>query len=680
MPLTPPNLDQRTFESLVAEVRQRIPTLTPEWTDLNDSDPGMTLAQLFAFMSEQLLFQINQVPEKGLITFLKMVGVELHAATPALADVTLLPQGGTATTFDLSAATQVATSGPPPGEKTPVTFETSEPFTVLNGTIAELLSQDCTLAFRSNQNANEGGKQTFAPFGDATSTVDALFIAFNLTPTVGPPPWPEGRFRLRINLAGSVDVGEPPPPELQSDAPPRLTWAYANGDTGNADGTRALTFAPLTPAVDSTLEFTQSGYVELEFDATTAAQFFRAGPLTEPEEFRNRFVVRVALARPDAFADLLAPELATIRLNTVPATAVQTVRDEVLGGSTGLAFQRFRLANAPVVVGSSVVLVNEATQGAGTTEWHEAEDLFAAGPLERVYQLLPATGEILFGNGTFGKIPAPDDGSLEAGNIKMDRYQFGGGLRGNVGSQTLTNVTLVDTGLPAFNATNVLGARGGAEEEPIAQGLARAPAVVRSRFRAVTARDFEALAMETPQVRVDRAFALPNSRPGLTPGNSPGSVTVILVPHAEFEKSIQSEIPLEPFVAASVLRFLDARRLVTTEVFVEGARFRKITVDATLELDPRVSATETRSAAIDALNHFFHALVGGLDGLGWSFGGTVYFSRVFERLLEVPGVSRTVDVRMSLDDGPLVSCQDLPIGFGQLLVSGQHVVRTRFAT
>lgn len=680
MPLVSPNLDSRTFDELLTEVRRRIPTLTPEWTDLNDSDPGITLAQLFAFMSEQLLFQINQVPDKGLITFLKMVGVELHAATPALADVTLIPQNatGAATALDLSAGTRIETSGPPPGEKSAIVFETTAPFTVLNGALVELQSQDCTLEFKSHKVANDGGKQAFAPFGVATSTVDALYLVFDLNPTFGPPPWPEGRFRLRVNLAGSDDVGEPPPPAFPSEAPPRLQWSFATGDANNPDGSKRLTFTPFTPAVDSTLEFTRSGYVELEFDADRAADFVRGDPLVEPATFRGRFVVRVGLARADAYADVGAPRLATIRLNTVPASAVQTVQNEALGGSTGLPFQRFRVANAPVVVGSTLVLVNENTQSAGTTEWREIDDLFAAGPADRVYQLLPATGEILFGNGTFGKIPAPDDGSAPAGNVTMSRYQFGGGLRGNVGASTLTNVTLVDAPLPPFNASNVLAAQLGADEEPLQLGLARAPAVVRSRYRAVTARDFEALAMETPQVRVDRAFAMANTRPGLNPGSSPGSVTVLLVPHAEFENSIQSPITLEPHVFAAVLRYLDSRRLITTELFVSEAAFRKVTVDATLELDSRVSATETRAAAIDTLNRFFHALVGGIDGLGWPFGGTVYFSRVFERLLDVPGVTRTVDVQISLDDGPFLACQDLTIGAGELLFSGQHLVRTRF--
>src|ERR1051325_1901675 len=143
MPFVPPNLDNRKFEDIVTEIRRRIPTFTPEWTDLNDSDPGITLAQLFAFMSEQLLFQINQVPEKGLITFLKMVGGERHPASPAVADVTLSLKSTSSSSersFNISAGTGVLTAGPPPGQKTPIRFETEIPFMLVNGDPVDVVS------------------------------------------------------------------------------------------------------------------------------------------------------------------------------------------------------------------------------------------------------------------------------------------------------------------------------------------------------------------------------------------------------------------------------------------------------------------------------------------------------------------------------------------------------------
>lgn len=689
MPLTSPNLDTRTFEDLVTEVRRRVPTLTPEWTDLNEGDPGITLAELFAFMTEQLLFQINQVPEKGFVTFLKMVGAELHPATPAVADVTFIPSAAAdgPNTFTLSAGTRVETSAPPPGQKTAIVFETDETFTVLNGTLVDLISQDCNLTFVSHKTANDAAKDGFSPFDDARTTADAFFLVFDLNKKVPPQTWPEGRFRLRVNLAGSTDVGEPDPSTLTTDTTPRIEWSFSSDFKVNADGSESLLFTPFgdgKPTVDSTDEFTQSGYLEFEFDALTANAFARApdDDQIEPQFFRGFFVLQARVLRPDAFSDVGAPRLGSVRLNTVPASAVQTVTDEAVGASTGQPSQRFTLAHSPVIPGSTSATVDETTESGPTNAiWEEVDDLFTHGPNDRVYELLPATGEILFGDGVFGRIPPPDNGTTPGGNIRMSTYRFGGGLASNVGVGALTSVVLIDSSITTpFDATNVLPAAGGADEEPVAQGIARAPAVVRSRFRAVSAEDFEALARETPSVRIDRALALANTRPDRDPGTSPGSVTMVLVPFAVFETSVHGPILVQPSVIAAVLRFLDQRRLITTEVFARSADFRQVTVEATIQVEPRASVTETRSRAIDALNRFFHALVGGTDGTGWPFGGTIFFSNVFQQLLDVTGVLRVESLTISLDGAPGVECQDVPLRPGELLFSGQHIVRTQAGT
>src|SRR5688572_32858076 len=83
-----PRIDDRRFDDLVAELRTRIPRYTPEWTDLNDSDPGITLAQLFAWLSDMLLYRMGRVPELNYIKFLELIGVELTTAQPAAADIT----------------------------------------------------------------------------------------------------------------------------------------------------------------------------------------------------------------------------------------------------------------------------------------------------------------------------------------------------------------------------------------------------------------------------------------------------------------------------------------------------------------------------------------------------------------------------------------------------------------
>ena len=73
MPLELPNLDDRTYDDLVAEAIGMIPTYAPEWTNHNPSDPGITLIELFAHLTEMLLYRQNQVTDEHMRVFLKLI-------------------------------------------------------------------------------------------------------------------------------------------------------------------------------------------------------------------------------------------------------------------------------------------------------------------------------------------------------------------------------------------------------------------------------------------------------------------------------------------------------------------------------------------------------------------------------------------------------------------------------
>src|SRR4051794_13214235 len=88
MPLPTPALDDRTFQDIVDEAKRRIPRYTPEWTNHNLSDPGVALIELFAWMSEMVMFRLNQVPDRLFVHFLNMVGIEPFPPSAARAPIT----------------------------------------------------------------------------------------------------------------------------------------------------------------------------------------------------------------------------------------------------------------------------------------------------------------------------------------------------------------------------------------------------------------------------------------------------------------------------------------------------------------------------------------------------------------------------------------------------------------
>src|SRR5512142_1020765 len=96
MPLPTPTLDDRHFQDIVDQVKSMIPRYCPEWTNHNVSDPGITLIELFAWMTDMLLYRVNQVPDLHYIKFLEMLGVRLRPPIPAKAPITFwlsAPQG-----------------------------------------------------------------------------------------------------------------------------------------------------------------------------------------------------------------------------------------------------------------------------------------------------------------------------------------------------------------------------------------------------------------------------------------------------------------------------------------------------------------------------------------------------------------------------------------------------------
>src|SRR5262245_14707057 len=94
MPLLAPTLDDRDYQQLVREALARIPVHNPEWTNFNESDPGVTLLQTFAFLTESLLYQANQVPEQNRRAFLRLLGMGLRPASPATGFVTIRNERG----------------------------------------------------------------------------------------------------------------------------------------------------------------------------------------------------------------------------------------------------------------------------------------------------------------------------------------------------------------------------------------------------------------------------------------------------------------------------------------------------------------------------------------------------------------------------------------------------------
>jgi hypothetical protein len=120
-----------------------------------------------------------------------------------------------------------------------------------------------------------------------------------------------------------------------------------------------------------------------------------------------------------------------------------------------------------------------------------------------------------------------------------------------------------------------------------------------------------------------------------------------------------------------VCAYLDKHRLLTSEVYVAGAVYRRIKIAVQIVVDPGMDLATVKNNVRDALQTFLNPLSGGSDQTGWPFGGTIYYSDVYRQIFTIDGVQRIQDNQLLiyLDDQVQVFCRDVAINPGELIYS-----------
>ncbi|MFE4194914.1 baseplate J/gp47 family protein [Paenarthrobacter sp. NPDC056912] len=145
MSIPVPNLDDRSFADLVAGARERIQQLAPEWTDLSVHDPGITIIEAFAYLTDTLMYRLNRVPDKLYAVYLNLLGTSLYP--PSTAETMLEFSRASASDQEIRIPRGTQVSCPPgvPGAPQPV-FTTTAAATLASGKTSVLVpAADVTL-------------------------------------------------------------------------------------------------------------------------------------------------------------------------------------------------------------------------------------------------------------------------------------------------------------------------------------------------------------------------------------------------------------------------------------------------------------------------------------------------------------------------------------------------------
>lgn len=353
------------------------------------------------------------------------------------------------------------------------------------------------------------------------------------------------------------------------------------------------------------------------------------------------------------------------------------IEGELVGISDGSFGQEMRVARAPMVrtTESIDVLVGVETdpaalpEGAAAREWEGATyriwdpvwSFAGHGPHDAVYVVDRAEGLIVFapavdpGPGQPGDAARSDGlaAAPQAGRQVRAWYRAGGGPAGNVAAGSLT---VMRDALPGVSVTNREPARGGRDIESVDNMVRRGPNEFLTVRRAVTAADFEILAVQSSGA-VSRAKAV--TRSDLWTHAQPGEVEVVLVPHVADLGPSGAQIGIEQLASLqtdeardATQRELDLRRPLGTRCVVGWARFKPVAVHARIVVGAHEDQERVRSRVLQRLYEVISPVPSG-DTDGWRFGNAVRRSNIY-RLLEQaePGVEWVDDVSFVLGQAP----------------------------
>lgn len=671
--IIPPDLDDRTWQDLVDEMRALIPKYAPQWTDHNPSDLGITLIELFAWLGENIIFRLNQTPEKNYLAFLNLLGITRDPQHPARTYLTFT--SGVPTRTTVPAGTQAQTVDTAGGK--PLVFETDTDLVVLPSGLTAALRLPA--------------RKTSAAIAGNYRNVSADLI--------GPPT---AHHLIQVPAGQSVDVllgftkavTDPLALDIRlfqaalPDKPVTVTARYAKG-------TDQPSAWPTLTVTDGTDGLRHDGALRVTVPANWASQRAAGPPATRPWTAvlpaeaadgvtEPLFWVGLQFAAPAVTVPPGAeppPPLTfgidRLLFNSVSARTALTIRrPEVLGASTGQPFQVFPLRDRPLfrrpgIAAPYADLLVQVESGTPPV-WQDWKlvDEFQAGP-GQVYRIDPVVGEVRFGN--FDPQSGEGSGSVPAAGsrIQAARYRHvDRGAAGNVApGQVVVLTTAPDTNLPPGIAavTNLGPARDGADEEPIEETMRRAPEELRIRYRAVTVDDYEFLAREAANDLVIRRCLAPrlhNPQAGaVTPFQkgqpwefgglvrAPGTVNLVIVPDRGLEvvrpEPTQDQIRL-------VMAYLDARRDLTARLEVVAPRYLPVIVSVTIQVWQEALAAGADTGTIESdtrarIQTFLHPTRGGPAGTGWQVGEPVFTSDLFRALMPAEDIGFISTLQMKPD-------------------------------
>lgn len=677
-----PNLDDQKYTDIVEAAKRRIPVIFPEWTDMNEHDPGITLIELFAWLKEMQQYTLNRIPDRTREAMLRLVGTELRRPTPATAEVLFssgapleLPVGSSAVSAD--------------GTE----FTLTEPFRSQPYSIGRILMRSGDEYVDVTGISSERGT-VFYPFGSGLEcTGRYLYISLSA---------PSEEIRLDIMTEDRCPV--PRNPFSGADGTPRdIVWEYSAPSGFRpckvvSDGTHGLSFS------GRLILRTGEDFAHSSADSPEGGVWLRASVVYSGCEdmpllsgIYTNMLALVQKQRESGFADTFLRDGAAEVCDVLAATGERMVmlRDEhgwreipdpevtvsgscvridlpeysgmadgapdvrvifcrrqfsgkIAMSSDGLPCQEFPFDPEGTLLTDELRIMVRDRADSDSPRWNEysyIDDLALAGADDRVFTYDAERRCILFGDNENGEVPP-----VGYDNILIVSCALTRGAAGNISAGSLQAISAADS---TCAVEQPVSADGGTDRESLEAAVRRFRYSLTDNNRAVTAEDHRRIALRTPGLRVADVRAIPffdPEDPFAPPEKRRNLITLAVLPYSRG----RFPVPDERFLAA-VKRHMEKYRLLTLELRTCAPVYVRINITAEIICGTSEVAA-VRKNAEERLRRAFS--IYGENGRT-RFGVPVLESELIESLCGNDGVLAVKYIRISADRP---DCRKTPSG------------------
>lgn len=384
-------------------------------------------------------------------------------------------------------------------------------------------------------------------------------------------------------------------------------------------------------------------------------------------------------SQPPVFSTLTDAQIAPGTLiATVDACHCDLIRFESAGFGTGQPAQTIRVAQPPIIAPTGddldlVVAVEASSPGTNAATitlankafeiWREVPTFAQTSPSDQVYTLDREAGIISFApaqRAWSGNVLDATELPIAAvppyGAAIRVSYRRGGGPDGTVPAGVLT-VLKDPLGTP-LTVTNLTPAVGGNAAESLQHALVRGPRELHALERAVTASDFELLALRSAAVDRARAFTQA-ARWKYAAG---GTVEIAILPKLPPAPPAPGTTELDRIHAQQVdstcqdvLNIVNARRPMGSTCLVSWVKCKPVQIKATVQAYPEEDKAALQSRLITRLNDLLSPFVPAVVSDGqksWRFGRSLAVSDVYDTILKEPAVREVSALTLVAESAP----------------------------